>query len=74
MSDEYLRFFLNKGITTSLTTAYNPACNGQVENYIGTIWKAIIMALKTHGLLMACWQDILPDALHSLRTLLGMAT
>ena len=74
MSDELLRFFLNKGISTSRTTAYNPACNGQVEKYNGTIWKAVTMALKTCGLPMACWQDVLPGALHSLHSLLCMAT
>ena len=74
MSDELLRFFLNKGIATSRTTAYNPACNGQVEKYNGTIWKAVTMAFKTCGLPMACWQDVIPDALHSLHSLLCMAT
>ena len=74
MSDELLRFFLNKGIATSRTAAYNPACNGQVEKYNGTIWKAVTMALKTRGLSMACWQDVLNDALKSLRSLLCTAT
>ena len=32
------------------------------------------MALKTRTLPMACWQDVLPDALHSLRSLLCTAT
>ena len=74
MSDELLCFFLNKGIVTSRTTAYNPACNGQVEKYNGTIWKVVTMALKTRGLPMACWQGVLPDALHSLHSLLCTAT
>ena len=45
-----------------------------MEKYNGTIWKAVTMALKTCGLLMACWQDVLPDALHSLHSLLCKAT
>ena len=73
MCDELLRFFLNKGIATSRTTAYNATCNGQVEKYIGTIWKVVTVALKTCGLPMACWQDI-PDSLHSLRSLLCTTT
>ena len=32
------------------------------------------MALKTRGLPMACWQDILPDVLHLLHSLLCTAT
>ena len=56
------------------TTAYNPACNGQVEKYNGTVWKAMTKALKTHSLSMEWWQDILPDALYSLHSLLCTAT
>ena len=73
MSAELHRFLLNKGIATSQTTAYNPACNGQVK-YNGTVWKAITMALNTRGLSMERWQDVLPDALHSLCSLLCTAT
>ncbi len=71
MSEELRQFLLSKGIAT---TPYNPACNGQVEKYNGTIWKAMTMALKTRGLPVTCWQDVLPDALHSLRSLLCTAT
>ena len=74
MSEELRQFLLNKGIATSRTTPYNPACNGQVEKYNGTIWKAITMALKTRCLPITRWQDVLPDALHSLRSLLCTAT
>ena len=74
MSEELRQFLTGKGIATSRTTPYNPACNGQVEKYNGTIWKAITMALKTRGLPVTCWQDVLPDALHSLRSLLCTAT
>lgn len=74
MSEELRRFLLSRGIATSRTTPYNPACNGQVEKYNGTVWKAITMALKTRGLPVTRWQDVLPDALHSLRSLLCTAT
>ena len=74
MSEELRQFLLSKGVATSRTTPYNPACNGQVEKYNGTVWKAITMALKTRGLPTTCWQDVLPDALHSLRSLLCTAT
>ena len=50
MSGELRQFLLSKGIATSRTTPYNPACNDQVEKYNGTVWKAITMALKTRGL------------------------
>jgi len=40
----------------------------------GSIWKAITMALGSRGLPMKLWQVVLPDALHSVRSLLSTAT
>ena len=74
MSAELHRLLLNKGIAASQTTAHNPACNGQVEKYSGTVWKAMTMALKTCGLSMKYLQNVLPDALHSLCSLLCTST
>ena len=51
MSSELKNFLLQKGISTSRTTSYNPAGNGQVEGLNGTLWKTIILALKTKDLL-----------------------
>ena len=58
----------------SHTTAYNPAGNGQVEKYNGTVWKAVTMACKSKNLPIKYWQEVLPDVLHSLRSLLCAAT
>ena len=66
MSQEWKDFLHKKGIATSRTTSYNPAGNGQVERRNGNIWQAITLALKTHKLPIICWQDLLPDALHSI--------
>ena len=74
MSKELRQFLVSKGIATSRTTPYNPMCNGQVEKYNGTVWKAVTMDLKTRGLPITHWQEVLPDALHSLRSLLCTAT
>ena len=74
MSSELKQFLHTKGIATSRTTSYNPAGNGQVEKLNGTIWQAITLALKTHKLPTNCWQEVLPDALHSIRTLLCTST
>ena len=74
VSQELHKFFIEKGIAVSHTTAYNPACNGQVEKYNGTVWKAIIMACKSKNFSIKYWQDVLPDALHSIRSLLCTAT
>ena len=74
MSHELKQFLHNKGIATGRTTSYNSSGNGQVEKLNGTIWKAVTLALKTHKLPINAWQDVLPDALHSIRTLLCTST
>ena len=50
VSQELHAFLAGKGVAVSHTTAYNPAGNGQVEKYNGTVWKAITMACKTKNL------------------------
>ena len=74
MSRELREFLTTKGISSSQTTSYNPQGNGQAERYNGTIWKAITMALMSRGLSTECWQYVLPDALHSVRSLLCTTT
>ena len=74
LSTELQQFLHSKGISSSRTTPYNPGCNGQVEKLNDTIWKAVTLALKSRKLPLSCWQDVLPDALHSIRSLLCVAT
>ena len=74
MSQELRQFLTEKGVATSRTTSYNPAGNGQVERYNGTIWKAITMCLKSRNLPVKHWQDALPDVLHSIRSLICTTT
>ena len=74
MSAQLKDFLLQKGISTSRTTLYNPEGNGQVERLNGTLWKAISLVLKTRELPVSCWQGVLQDALHSIGSLLCTAT
>ncbi|KER23840.1 hypothetical protein T265_14560, partial [Opisthorchis viverrini] len=74
MSSEINSFLLEKGVAMSHTSAYNPQCNGQVERLNGTLWKTISLALKSHNLPPSRWESVLPDALHSLRSLLCTVT
>lgn len=74
MSKELKSFLLERNVATSRTTPYNPMGNGQVEKTNGTIWKTITLALQSRNLPQECWQDVLPDALHSIRSLLCTAT
>ena len=47
VSSEFRRYLLNRGIASSKSSIYHPSGNGQVENSVGTIWKAIKLCLKT---------------------------
>ena len=74
MSAEFKRYLLDKGIASSRTTSYNPAGNGQVERLNQTLWQTIKLGLKTHKLPLQHWQELLSDALHSVRSLHCTAT
>lgn len=74
MSTELKEFLHGKGIVTSRTTPFNPQGNGQCERYNGIIWKTVTLALKSLNLPITRWEVVLPDALHSIRSLLSTAT
>ena len=74
VSKELKEFLLKRGITSSKSSPYHLTGNSQVEHYIGVIWKAIQLALKTYNLGVSSWEAVLPDALQSLRSLLNTAT
>ncbi|KAA5553970.1 transposase family protein, partial [Pseudomonas aeruginosa] len=70
LSAEVQEFLHVRGIATSRTTAYNPQGNGQVEKLNSTLWRTILLALKTKNLSVENWEQVLPQALHSIRSLL----
>ena len=74
LSEETKNFLFSKSIATSNTSRYNPQCNGQVEKLNGTLWKAIQVTLHSRGLKASEWEYVLPDALHSIRSLLCTST
>ncbi|KAL7633690.1 UNVERIFIED_CONTAM: hypothetical protein RMT77_015644 [Armadillidium vulgare] len=74
MSQELKQFLHGFGVATSRTTPYNPQGNGQCERYNGIIWKTISLALKSRNLQVAQWEQVLPQALHSIRSLLTTST
>ena len=74
MSEDVKQFFMRHGIATSRTTPYNPRGNSQCERYNGIIWKTVVLALEDRGLSINAWPQVLPDALHAIRSLLCTAT
>ncbi len=45
-----------------------------VERYNGIIWKSILLALESQKMSTYQWEQVLPDALHAICTLLSTAT
>lgn len=74
ISSEIRDYLHGRGIATSKTSGYNPRGNRQAERYNGSIWKAILLTLKSKGLPLSAWESVLPDSLHSIRSLLCTAT
>ena len=74
LSEETVNYLHSKGVATSKTSRYNPQGNGQVEKLNGTLWKAIQVTLHSRNLKVSEWETVLPDALHSIRSLLCTAT
>ena len=74
MSAELVKYLTDRGIASSHSTPYHPIGNGQVERYNGIVWKAIRLALASNNLPVPHWEKVLPDVLHSIRSLLSTAT
>ena len=54
--------------------SFDPSGSGQCERYNGIIWKSILLALKTQQLALTQWELVLPNGLHSIRSLLSTST
>ena len=74
MSEELISFLRSRGIASSRSTPYHPIGNSQVERYNGIVWKPVRLALASVKLPVEQWERVLPDALHSIRSLLSTAT
>jgi hypothetical protein len=74
ISEELKIFLHERGVATSRTNRYNPRGNGQIERYNGVLWRKITSTLMSRGLRDSHWESVLPDALHSQRSLLCKAT
>lgn len=74
ISSELKSYFLSRGVGSSFTTRYNPQGNGQCESYNGIVWRATKLCLASKNLELNCWEHVLPDVLHSLRSLLCTST
>ena len=67
-------YLTNLEIATSRTTPYHSQEIGQCEWYNGIIWKHTLLALASRNLKESQWETVLPEVLHSIRSLLCTAT
>ena len=74
MSSDLKSFLHTRGIPTSRSTPYHPMGNGQCERFVGSVWKTVTLCLESKNLPIQAWELVLPDALHSLRSLLCTST
>ena len=74
LSQELRSFLLQRNVASSRTTPYNPEGNGLAEKYVGSVWKSITLALKSRNLSTSHWETVLPDVLHTMRSLLCTST
>ena len=74
LSKEVREYLTNVGIATSRTTPYHPQGNGQCERYDRIIWKHTLLILASRNLKESQWETVLPEVLHSIRSLLCTGT
>ena len=74
MSYELKSWLHTVGVPISKSTKYSPQENGQVGRLNRTIWQIIQLALRSKNLPHTHWEYVLPDTLHSIRSLLCTAT
>jgi transposase InsO family protein len=74
MSETVTNYCQKKNIAQTRTSPYNPQGNGQCEKYNGLIWKSVLLTTKSQSLKDSQWEQVLPEVLNSIRSLLCTAT
>ena len=74
LSGSIKEFLLKCGVASSKLSPYHFTGNSQAERYTGIVWKSIRLSLKSNNLLLSCWETVLSNALHSIRSLLNTTT
>ena len=73
-STEFKTNLMKRGIASSKSSIYHPAGNGQAVRTVGTVGRAVQFALKTCQLPISHYETVLDNVLHSIRSLLCVAT
>ena len=57
-----------------MSTPYHPMGNSQVERYNGIVWNAVKSLTTNNRIDVKHWENVLPQALHAVRSLLCTST
>ena len=74
ISKDLKQYLNSRGIATTTSTPYHPTGNAQCERINQTIWRTLLLLLRTHKQPNACWEALLLEALHAVRSLLCTVT
>ena len=74
MSQEVKEFMYKNGILLTHSTPYHPTGNSQCERTNGTVWRTVLLALRSQHLPESSWETVLPTVLHSMRSMLCTST
>ena len=74
MARDLRNYLVKRGIAASRSTPYHPTGNSQLERTNKTIWKTVQLMVCDQQIPVKRWQDVLPDALHAVRSLLCTST
>ena len=70
MARDLRNYLVKRGTAASCSTSYHPTGNSQVEWTNKTIWKTVRLMVCDQKIPVERWEDVLPDALHAVRSLL----
>ena len=74
MARDLRNYLVKRGLAASRSTPYHPTGNSQIERTNKTIWKTVQLMVCDLQIPVERWQDVLPDALHAVRSLLCTST
>ena len=73
-SRELKQYLNDRGVATSRSTPYHPTGKAQCERVNQTVWRTVKLTLRNLNLPELSWETVLPQSLHSVRSLLCTTT
>lgn len=74
LSHDVKDLMFHNGVLLTHSTPYHPTGNSQCEQANGTIWRAVLLALRSQKLPESSWEAVLPSILKAIRSMLCTVT